>query len=545
MKSFFSRKHNTQTGHSKSTSKDSATFPSDSERNTAKPALNTADAHSAARNFADLRTSSHNPKSTNGKAARDKLTPPIPPKASSTTERIIYPTTRTNTTQQENHHPIPSQPPPKATSKSREQRDSEHVKYYPPPRAFTSPNFMTPSHLPALDRIKNESVTVTSHERQIPPLLPTNGEEQGRYDYVERYRARHEEKEMLNESVRKETEVARDRNRREGERDRIRSTKDRDREVHVAVQSGVEHDKNVQRHDKERMLEREQTGERDGKKDHERTKVKEWEREREQERAQKARERERPSQREKGYENERERGQGKEKREKERLRERERKEYREKYLEGERRDRESYEHQRYRHERDQREKGQQAVTLVDNVSNLKREQETSRKSEQKKKLQYDRTAFPTKVYGTASDERYRDDKVTTDRYQQKERHHELMRLRAEVTDGEQGLVHTKKTIDHDRRKEGKSGWVSDNNAGQEHRVTQQPRFEPPVDTGNASDDSINRMNTQKNLKSERTEERNPQAHSIVCNSLSLVNLLTTFLDIAIPSRPYISTQIIY
>lgn len=542
MKGFFSRKHNTQTGHSKSTSisKDSNKLtipPSDSEWNTSKPALVAADSHSAARNHADLRTSSRNPKPNtilHRNAAHEKI-PPTPPKASFTTERVIYPS-RTNTAlQPKNHHPISSQPPPKATSSKH--RDSEDVRYYPPPK------LTTPSHVP-VDRIKNshlsyfknESVTPTSHERHLPSLLstlipPTNGEEQlreqVRYDYVERYRVRHEEKELPKETVRRETEVARERNRREGERDGIKSTKDRDREEHAAaLKRKAEHDKNVQRHrdaEKERMLEREQMGEIDHEKDRRRgrERTKEKEREQEQERAQKDRERERL--REKDDENEKER------RERERFRERERQEYREKHLERERRDREDYEFERLHRERDQLEKEQQqVVTLVDNIPNLKGEQETGRISEHRKKLQHDRTAPSTRTYGTTvTNGESRNDKAAKDRYQQKERHHELTRVRAEATDGEQDLAQTWKISDHDRRKERKSGWVSDNHTGQESRMSRQLRYEPPAvdDTGDASDGSINRMTaTQRMRKRERKGERNLPAHPIVCYCLVFVTL---------------------
>jgi hypothetical protein len=506
-----------------------------------------------------LRTSSRNPKLNailHRNAAHEKI-PPTPPKASPITERVIYPS-RTNTAlQPKNHHPISSQPPPKATSSKH--RDSEDVRYYSLPR---SPKLTTPSHVP-VDRIKNsqlayfknESATATSHERHLPSLLstlipPTNGEEQigeqVRSEYVERYRLRHEEKDVPKETVRRETEVARERNRREGERDGIKNTKDRDREEHAAaLKRKAEHDKNVQRHrdvEKERMLEREQTGEVDHEKDRrrarERTKEKEREREREQEqeRAQKDRERER--QRE-DDENEKER------RERERFKERERQE---KHLERERRDREDYESERLHRERDQLEKEQrQVVTLVDNISNLKGEQETGRMSEHRKKSQYDRTAL-SRTHGTLTNGESRNDKAAKDRYQQKERHREMTRIRAEATDGEQDLAQTWKTSDHDRRKERKSGWLSDNHTGQESRTSRQLRYEPPAvdDTGDTSDGSINRMTaTQRMRKRERKEGRNLPAHPIVCNCLIFVTLsFTISVGTSVPSRPFISNRFI-
>jgi len=560
MKGFFSRKHNTQPGHSKSTSisKDSNKLtipPSDSERNTSKPALVTADTHSAARNHADLRTSSRNPK-PNGilhrNAAHEKI--PTPPKATSITERVIYPS-RTNTAlQPKNHHPISSQPPPKATGSKH--RDSEDVRYYSLPR---SPKLTTPSHVP-VDRIKNsqltyfknESATAPSHERQLPSLLstlipPTNGEEQTREqvrsEYVERHRLRHEEKEVPKETVRREPEVARERNRREGERDGNKNTKDRDREEHAAaLKRKAEHDKNVQRRrdaEKERILEREQTGEIDHEKDRrrgrDRTKEKEreQEQEQEQERAQKDRDRERQREHD---ENEKER------RDRERLRQ----EYREKHLERERRDREDYELERLHRERDQE---QQVVTLVDNMPNLKREQETGRISEHRKKLQYDRTAVSTRTHGTLPNGGSRNDNAAKDRYHQKERHHELTRIRAEATDGEQDLAQTWKISDHDRRKERKSGWVSDNHTGQESRTSRQLRYAPPAvdDAEDTSDGSINRMTaTQRMRNRERKLGRNLPAHTIVCNCLIFVPLsFTISVGTSVSSRSLISNRFIW
>ncbi|KIM49197.1 hypothetical protein M413DRAFT_21461 [Hebeloma cylindrosporum] len=488
MKGFFSRLHDSQTGHSKSASRESYKFwaPStDTER--AKPILDHGE---------PVATYTHRPHGEKRGSGRPPK--PVPVIPTPTHERRIGSTAGPSTEKAPLHSQYTYvQPATKATST----RPNKDIKAQPPPiagpsystRTWTSRDNPATSH--QYDYAKH--TPAPQHEIWLPPTVVSTskqGEEKNKNDA--KYRQRNEEREPVLDSGRRVREKDRDRvKEREGERertthqgrDRERLDRARDwereRERERIREREQERDVAREEHERAKALEREKEREREIEKGREKERDREKERERERERKKEMeREREKPRVREREREHEMEK-------------EREREKGRERYREKERgRGRDRY----YDRERGEREKER------DRERNRPREYELEREKEKGKEKHVTREADSLgdakmqeriAMEGARNEGRTHDRKDRSTRETQRPRERDQAKYRAEATDEEPDRRRLKVlAMDRDRRKETNQGWVSDNYTGPERKTLRQlsTNETAALDEGESSDNSAKR-----------------------------------------------------
>ena len=417
MKAFFSRKHDSQTGQSKSASKDpfKLWINHSDKKNATKPVQADATRPQATSNRAPKPTSSF-----------DK---PVPaPPTGAPTETTIYPTTRTNTVPQPTYpHPSSSQLPPKATTRP---QDYDDVRYHPPPRAATSTGFFTTTSQTREERTKssrgylrNEAATITRREVWAPATTQATSKPAGNTE--EKYHEKIFTEEL--ENYRGQTEKELKQAKRE-DRQKFKSTRDREDRGFISERE-VDRDHRYRNREKERKeSEAERMKELEGEK--ERIKAREKEREREIER-EKARERERrlKAERERQKEIEREKEQREQERQKEieRERERERQEMeREKERQRERerlRQENERERERERQEMErEKERQRERERLRQEIENEKeRERERQKEVEREKERQRERARLEIER------ERERQRELEREKERERERQKEIER----------------------------------------------------------------------------------------------------------------------
>ncbi|KAF8902065.1 hypothetical protein CPB84DRAFT_1846482 [Gymnopilus junonius] len=519
MKSFFSRLHDTQTGHSKSASRDTYKFwipNADPDRDSPKP-------NRAHDNVAPIQTSrQHTEKRSSSRAAKHPPSIPVTsydkPIPSSNTAPTI-PASQ-HSTYAPTSHAVPStyvQPLPKATPTKYHDYNDDKPQPLPPP--ITRPSYSTrtrtqhqiPTKIAPLASSSQIEPTSAQHEVWLPTHLPpTSKQAEGpskfleRTDPLEKYRPYNEEKDRPQEHNRRDRERTKEKERdrrreRVGERERTRQpakeqdqerertrTRDKDRERELAKDAEREQERLKEREYREREREREteRQREKEREREHEKERAREKEREqREREREQREREREHNEK-----ERDREHEQRDRDRERERYRDREReKERAARYYERERRDRDQ-----------EREREKYRTRERDHDRNKDRGKESdmtkgSPNTKTKDSIPEDGPATRDDSNRVAQQERTRTEvQNTRDPYRSKRRDGGH-KYRAEATDGEQELRRTKpRTSERDRQKEYHQGWVSDNFTGHDRKTSRQIINREPIqiDEGDSSDNSV-------------------------------------------------------
>jgi len=537
MKGFFSRLHDSQTGHSKSALRESYKFwtPStDTERAKPIPDHGEPVATHSYRPHAEKRGSSRPPK-------------PVPIVPAPTYERRVGPTAGPST---EKVVSPPSRPTPgpsqsqytyvQPTSKATSTRPNKDIKAPPPPpttgpsystRTWTSRDNPAKSHRYEYAKHSRDTPTrdIPTHEIWLPPNVASTskqGERKNRdkNDASNRYRQHNEEREPVLDSGRRERTHTKDRGKereerighhgrdrerderardweRERERERVREReRERDlaREEHDRVKARERERERERETEKEREKEREREREkdRDREKEKERERKKEAEREREKE---KVRDREREREREREMEKERDRDREKD-RERYRERERERDRGRDRYYDKERREREKErerERNRPREQELEREKGKEIpkAKTTDSLGDAKLHQPQERIA-----MEGGRNEART------HDRKDRDGRTTRETQRLRERDQE--KYRAEATDEEHDRRRLKVlAMDRDRRKETNQGWVSDNYTGLERRTLRQlsTNETAALDEGDSSDNSVKRKSGSRPVQKRSRE----------------------------------------
>ena len=514
MKGFFSRLHDSQTGHSKSASRESYKFwtPStDTER--AKPILDHGEpvATHSYRPHAEKRGSSRPPKPV-------PIVPPhtyekrIGSTAGPSTEKVVSPPSRPTPGPSQSQYTY-LQPTSKATST----RPNKDIKA-PPPSAPAGPSYSTrtwtsrdnPTKSHRYEYAKHSRDTPTrdtpTHEIWLPPnLASTSKEGEGRdrdkNDASNRYRQRNEEREPVLDSGRRERTHTKDRGKereeksghqgRDRERDERARDWERDRERERVRERERERDLAREEHDRVKAREREKEREREAEKEREKERERERDRDREKERERKKetereREKEKVREREREMEKERERDREKD-RDRYRERERERDRGRDRYHDRERREREKErerERNRPREHELEREKGKEIpkAKTTDSLGDAKLHQPQERIAMEGGRNE-----------GRTHDRKDRDGRTTRETQRLRER--DQAKYRAEATDEEHDRRRLKVlAMDRDRRKETNQGWVSDNYAGPERKTLRQlsTNETAALDEGDSSDNSAKR-----------------------------------------------------
>ncbi|KAJ3513656.1 hypothetical protein NLJ89_g2834 [Agrocybe chaxingu] len=510
MKSFFSRLHDSQTGHSKSASRETYKFwtpNADAERNAARTVATSVETE---RPPLEIRPPSRGQKLSHfyRKPTHEK---PLPTTYTSTpAEKTSASSSRPNPGSSSTH--VYAQPPPKASSSRHP--DVRDVK--PQANTYSYTGLVQPQST----NYPNPTPAV-QHELWIPPSAVQSMSRPGenkrppsrsheKYTAHERYRSRDEEREAPRESGRRDRDKKERRRTREQERGR-----DSDREGRREREGDRNRDREREREEKDRLrqLEREQEYAKEAEREKE---LKEKAKERERRQLEKERERQEEKERQEQEEKERERREQEKERER-RAQERER-ERREQEKERERREqekeRERREQEKERERMEQEKEREQREQEKEQEQEKERERRERREKERNRHVERERREGDREMArgyhrekprrdverdgrrerendvnngSPGKKDRLREGETTHQRdtgegrasrdHRKRDRERDDTRYRAEATDGEDLMI---SRATRDKRQETGSGWVTDNQVNHGYKPSRQTQGTAPT-----------------------------------------------------------------